>query len=81
VLIRIDTSSFNRQNLDNYYVGYKFHSIDQIKLLKGLLQSMVNVVPACFTRTPTGKKIIAAAAYRTNKHASNLQSWVDAWIA
>jgi hypothetical protein len=58
VLIRIDASSFNRQNLDTYYVGYKLHSIDQIQQLKGLLQSMANVAPIYFTRTPIGKRLL-----------------------
>ena len=65
MFIRIDASSFVRQNLDIYYeasvsliAGYKLHSIDQIQQLKGLLQSMANVAPIYFTRTPKGKRLL-----------------------
>ena len=65
MLVRIDASSFNRQNLSIYYkastnftVGYKLHSIDQIQQLKGLLQSIANATPVYLTRTPTGKRLL-----------------------
>jgi hypothetical protein len=34
------------------------HSIDQIQKLKTLLQSLANVAPVYFTRTPKGKRLL-----------------------
>ncbi len=39
-------------------VSYKMHSDNQIQQLKGLLQSMANVAPIYFTRTPIGKRLL-----------------------
>ena len=65
MLVRIDASSFDRQNLPNCYkasnnftVSYKLHSIDQIQQIKGLLQSIANATPVYLTRTPTGKRLL-----------------------
>ncbi len=80
MLVRIDASSFDRQNLpicykasNNFTVSYKLHSIDQIQQIKGLLQSIANATPVYLTRTPTqAKGYYSYLLYQNQPHRSSI---------